>query len=188
MEDENGLTHGAYQWIAKVNGLRKRMPRIDFAVAKQKERYVDDDLYVFQRGKIMVALTNGGTGFKRLAQTISDSPWATGTKVCNIFDPLKDCTEVGANRTFEVVLRNGESKLYAPQEFATASAPDAEEVQGATGRWFSKHWYWLAAALLAAIAAAWALHFVMSKKKARPVKATAAAGGEDSEQGTESDE
>jgi len=117
-ENSYGLQTGAYEWIGKVNNLRKRMSRVDFATAKQLERYVSDDLYVFQRGLILVALTNGGTGYKRVAQHIPDTPWDEGTRVCNIFDPVNDCAVVGKNNSFEVVLVGGVHKLYAPEQYA----------------------------------------------------------------------
>ena len=52
---------GMYSFIAAVNGLRRRMPRGHFADAVQEERYVSDDLYVFMRGQVVAAITNGGT-------------------------------------------------------------------------------------------------------------------------------
>merc|ERR1712190_534175 len=125
-ESKYGLPTGAHDWIKKVNSLRKRMSRVDFATAKQYERHVSDDMYVFQRGLILVALTNGGTGYRRVSQTILDVPWKEDTRVCNIFDAANDCTLMGANRSFEVVLLGGESKLYAPDEYAMPKTPTSK--------------------------------------------------------------
>jgi alpha-amylase len=109
--------NGMYDFIASVNALRHRMPAQDFRHATQYERYVLDNFYVFMRGQIVVALTNGGAHAGRIQQTVPMLPWKKGTKVCNVFWPKDDCMTVSEDYHLTIILDGGESKLFAPEEY-----------------------------------------------------------------------
>lgn len=86
-EPGDGVT---YQFVASVNALRHRIPRAHFAAAPQVELYVDDRMYVFKRGDVVVALTNGGSFDEPRRANLTNTPWAAGTTVCNLFDPIQE--------------------------------------------------------------------------------------------------
>ena len=117
---------GMYDFFASVNALRQRMPAEDFAQAVQYERYVTDSLYVFMRGQVVVALTNGGSGAEELRQTVGKLPWRAGTRVCNLFNPVAGCLTVQTDWQLEIVLEHGEPKLYAPSEYMPPPVPQHE--------------------------------------------------------------
>eukprot|EP01029_Cantina_marsupialis_P021702 TRINITY_DN5249_c0_g1_i1.p1 TRINITY_DN5249_c0_g1~~TRINITY_DN5249_c0_g1_i1.p1 ORF type:complete len:463 (+),score=102.06 TRINITY_DN5249_c0_g1_i1:184-1572(+) len=79
-----------------------------------RELYALDDLYVFARGSLMVATTNKGSNAGDVSVTVPNVPFSNGQTVCNIFYPHSDC-QVVRNHSFEVYLKNGETKVYVPQ-------------------------------------------------------------------------
>jgi alpha-amylase len=97
-----------YKMLATMNAVRKEM-RI--WSEPQVERYLDDDIFVFSRGKLTVAVTNRDSTQKR---TVNFHPYADGTVLCNIFWAT-DCVTV-TNGGFDVVLVGGEPKVFRPQQ------------------------------------------------------------------------
>ncbi|EFC43633.1 predicted protein [Naegleria gruberi] len=81
----------------------------------QVERYVANNFYAFSRGNVFVATTNVGSSYGRLQYTITYHPYSDGTVLCDIFWGNNDCETV-TNGQFTVVLLNGESKIYYPQQ------------------------------------------------------------------------
>ena len=70
-----------------------------------------DNLYSFSRGEFLVAVTNSNNVVQ---VTVPNTPFADGTTVCNIFYPTTDCQKV-TNKSVNIYLANGESKIYVPQ-------------------------------------------------------------------------
>eukprot|EP01017_Pseudomicrothorax_dubius_P025664 TRINITY_DN2797_c0_g1_i6.p1 TRINITY_DN2797_c0_g1~~TRINITY_DN2797_c0_g1_i6.p1 ORF type:complete len:464 (-),score=110.43 TRINITY_DN2797_c0_g1_i6:103-1494(-) len=77
----------------------------------QIERYVDDNFYAFSRGDVFVATTNVD---KTINRTISYHPYHNGEILCDVFFPDNDCILV-LNGVFNVVLLNGEPKIFVPR-------------------------------------------------------------------------
>jgi len=95
-----------YSKIAAVNAQRKKSQIWNH---DQVQRYVDDSFYAFSRGEFLVALTNSANDQQR---QVTYSPFAEGTRVCNIFWPTTDCQTV--SNGVNVYLANGEPKVYVP--------------------------------------------------------------------------
>lgn len=78
----------------------------------QIERYVDDSFYAFSRGTTFFAFTNQPD--QQQTRTITYHPYSEGQMICNIFNPTQDCVRI-QNKQFTVTLKNGEVKIYLPQ-------------------------------------------------------------------------
>ena len=106
----NNLNRGSdmYDYLAKINAARKKYQIWNQA---QVERYVDNELYAFSRGKFFVAITSKVSG--GVQKTISYHPFSNGETICNIFYPTSDCLVV--NGSFNIYLLNGEVKIYVPK-------------------------------------------------------------------------
>lgn len=96
-----------YKMTAKINAARKAG---EIWNHPQEERYVTDNFYAFQRGEFLVATTNTGN---QQQVTVPNTAFADGTEVCNIFND-SDCQTV-SNKSVNVTLQNGESKIYVPK-------------------------------------------------------------------------
>jgi len=77
------------------------------------EHHVGGHLYVFSRGKVLVALTNVGTTGQPINVTLTSHPFQNGQKVCNILMD-NDCTTIAGY--LQLALNHGESKVYQPQQ------------------------------------------------------------------------
>eukprot|EP00966_Prymnesium_polylepis_P050575 1170872-Prymnesium_polylepis.1 len=112
---------GMYAFTVRVNKLRQLMPRDQFADTEQYERYVSDSLYVFQRGQVVVALTNTGSRVMEQRQLVTNLPsmWKAGTRICNAL-VQGDCSTLSADYQLEIYLLGGESKLYTLATYAEA--------------------------------------------------------------------
>lgn len=97
-----------YGFLAKINKARKNS---QIWASGQVERYADSEVFVYSRGKFLVALTNKVSGM--VEKFISYHPFSNGEVICNIFYPETDCITV--NGGFEVYLSNGEVKIYIPK-------------------------------------------------------------------------
>lgn len=86
----------------------------NWSTSKFQERYVLDDLYCFSRGNVFVTISNYGNNQGNKNWYISNTPYSSGTTVCNIFWP-SDCVTVMSNGQFQVSLNNGESKVFVPK-------------------------------------------------------------------------
>jgi len=89
-----------YVFISKINAARKKYQIWNQA---QVERYVDNEIFVYSRGKFLVCITNKVSG--TVTKFVSYHPFANGEVLCNIFFPDTDCITV--NNGFNVHLLNG---------------------------------------------------------------------------------
>ena len=105
-----------YKMTSKINAARKKMQIWNHAV---KEQYVTDNFYAFSRGEFLVATTNTND---QQQITVPNTPFADGTKVCNIFYPDSDCQTVNGGNV-DVTLQNGESKIYVPADSLDEQKP-----------------------------------------------------------------
>ena len=89
------------------------------------EKWVDDQLYAFTRGKFFVAVTNQVYG--QVHADVPNTGFTEGQIVCNIFYPT-DCPTI-KNGVLGVYLNNGEVKIFIPKtsEYWTTYAADVEE-------------------------------------------------------------
>lgn len=97
-----------YKFIATINNARKRFQIWNQA---QVERYADNEIYAYSRGKFLVLLTNKVNG--SVSKFISYHPFSNGEVICNIFYPDSDCITVSGG--FNIYLLNGEVKIYVPK-------------------------------------------------------------------------
>ena len=82
------------------------------AALDQRELYVTDNFYCYQRGdKFVVALTNTGTGGGQLHYVVKTS-FTPNLLVCNIFWGESDCMTVKSDGSLDIYLNNGESKVF----------------------------------------------------------------------------
>ncbi len=95
-----------YQLIAKVNSQRKKSQ-----IWSQEfvERYAAQNFYAFSRGKFLVALTNTTN---QQNYKVTYHPFTEGETICNALYPT-DCQVVSGG--VQVVLNNGESKIFVPK-------------------------------------------------------------------------
>jgi len=96
-----------YKMTAAINKARKAHEVWNHPL---EEKYVLDNVYAFNRGDMLVALTNHNDQ----AQFSPEAPWSEGTQVCNIFYPDSDCQSVQGGK-INITLMNGESKIYVPK-------------------------------------------------------------------------
>ena len=138
--DVEGVT---YQFVAKVNKLRRRIPRPDFADAPQQEMWSSATAYAFKRGQVVVAVTNDGRSGGSRSIFLQNTTWSVGTIVCNLFDP-SDCIYVSQDNHAEITLVGGEPKVYAPSHYvcvdgvACGSPSSRESGVGAVKQWASQ--------------------------------------------------
>jgi len=99
-----------YQYLKLLISFRQQQQVWLF---KQIQRYSDSNFYAFTRGKVFVALTNGGSQQDHVLVNITYHPYIDGQKLCNLFFPTTDCFVV-ENGQFQVYLENGENKIYYP--------------------------------------------------------------------------
>ncbi|GAQ80506.1 hypothetical protein KFL_000550355 [Klebsormidium nitens] len=100
-----------YKFIAFVNKIRGTYRVWRYP---QKEGWSGDDLYVFTRGPVLVALTNRRAPNPQTLPGTSHN-FRPGERVCNLFFPSADCETVGADGTLRIVLLNGEQKIFVPK-------------------------------------------------------------------------
>mmetsp|Transcript_160470 Transcript_160470/g.295735 ORF Transcript_160470/g.295735 Transcript_160470/m.295735 type:complete len:421 (-) Transcript_160470:92-1354(-) len=112
-----------YRWLATIGQVRQMLPKEDFAHAGRIDLWAAPDLYVYMRGKVLVAVTNVGASFRTIEQDIK-TPFKEGTPLLDAFDG-KISHRVRREGWFRIRLCAGESKMYVPSSevFAAASAP-----------------------------------------------------------------
>jgi len=99
-----------YNYIKTIINFRKSH---EIQALDQVQRYSDDNFYAFTRGSVaFVATTNVGANGQQVKRTITYHPFASGTKLCNLFY-VTDCISV-VNGSFDVYLNNGEAKVFYP--------------------------------------------------------------------------
>jgi glycosidase len=114
---QRGYSTGSpwYQWLAAVGKLRRLLPREDFVDAELVELWSRPDVFVFTRGRVLIAVTNGGSLWPPInnsSVSTSLTSWPSGTALCNVFD-IADSIIVEQGFV-KIALKDGESKLYAP--------------------------------------------------------------------------
>ena len=97
-----------YKFTQTVNRARQAQGVVNNAFA---EKWVDDQLYAFTRGKFFVALTNQVNG--QVHADVPNTGFTEGEIVCNIFYPT-DCLPI-KNGYLGVYLNNGEAKIFLPK-------------------------------------------------------------------------
>lgn len=80
---------------------------------QQIERFVNNDLYCFSRGQVVIAMTNRTNRVEAFVNNLPES-YKPGVVVCNLFYPAADCLKV-TNSGLQVVLLGGEVKIYLPR-------------------------------------------------------------------------
>lgn len=110
-----------YKFVQTINRARQAQGSASQPFA---EKWVDDNLYAYTRGKLFVALTN------RLNQQVhADVPntgFNEGQTLCNIFYPT-DCVKIVGGK-LPVYLSNGEAKIFVPASSSFfQSAPKSAE-------------------------------------------------------------
>uniref|UniRef100_A0A7S3NW73 Glycosyl hydrolase family 13 catalytic domain-containing protein n=1 Tax=Euplotes crassus TaxID=5936 RepID=A0A7S3NW73_EUPCR len=77
------------------------------------ERYVNQDIYAFSRGDVLIATTNVHTSFGVDITYLPDS-YKEGDILCNVLSTGNDCITV-TNGSLNVHFDDGEPKVYVPQ-------------------------------------------------------------------------
>lgn len=103
-------TSDLYVFIQTVVQYRKKA---QIWTKPQVQRYSDDTYYAFTRGDSFFSFTNVGANGGDVDRTITYHPYADGTKLCNLFYPVKDCVTVVGGK-FDVHHEHGEVKIYYP--------------------------------------------------------------------------
>ncbi len=94
-----------YKFLGDINRARKTAQIWN---QPQVERYVDNEIYAYSRGKFLVLITNKVSG--SVSKFISYHPFSNGDYICNIFYPTSDCMTVTGG--INITLLNGEVKIY----------------------------------------------------------------------------
>ena len=76
------------------------------------DRYVDDNLYIYNRGPMIVGLTNKVLPLQTVV--VKNIGLPEGRQVCNIFLPT-DCTQVWLG-SIQFPLKDGEVKIFLPKD------------------------------------------------------------------------
>ena len=99
-----------YNFVSKVVNARVQNQIWN---SQPNELWVDDKLYVFQRGQTLVAIGNNYEGTTQ--QNVSmNGNFNEGDRLCNIFYPNDDCVQVQSGKV-EIYLANGEPKVFVKQ-------------------------------------------------------------------------
>mmetsp|Transcript_1008 Transcript_1008/g.1000 ORF Transcript_1008/g.1000 Transcript_1008/m.1000 type:complete len:341 (-) Transcript_1008:24-1046(-) len=96
-----------YQFVTKIVKYRKQMQLWNYPWI---ERYADHNFYCFSMGNAVMAFTNTDNSIQR---SVTFNPYKEGDVICNIFWS-GDCVTI-TNGALNVVLLNGEVKLYMPK-------------------------------------------------------------------------
>jgi len=108
--------HAIYQHIQKVIAARKQFQIWNTSYT---QRYADSKFYAFNRGKVLICLTNAGGSGGQQSRYVYNLPYAVGSKLSNIFYPDSDILTIGNQGSATIYLNNGESKVYIPRTIDT---------------------------------------------------------------------
>mmetsp|Transcript_6689 Transcript_6689/g.6555 ORF Transcript_6689/g.6555 Transcript_6689/m.6555 type:complete len:185 (-) Transcript_6689:32-586(-) len=103
----NQTTSEMYIFVTQIVKYRKQMQLWNYPWI---ERYAQSNFYCFSRGLATMAFTNSPNNIQ---YSVTYNPYTNGQVVCNIFWQ-GDCVTI-TNGALNVVLLNGEVKLYMPQ-------------------------------------------------------------------------
>jgi alpha-amylase len=118
MSNHFDTTGRKYKYISMIGNLRRQMKPEDFSRAPQQTIFADrPDIFAFQRGKVLVVITNKGSSPSLISQWVKvDKVWKDGTVVCNLMWVETDCMTV-QNGALRLNLQDGEGKVYAPPAY-----------------------------------------------------------------------
>lgn len=102
-------TGDQFRWLSLVLAYRSFAALWTNALVPQ---ILDDSVIAFSRGTSFVALTNSNASTVTRAVSGSQSPFAAGARICNLFWPTQDCLTVGAKGQWTLVLNDGEQKIF----------------------------------------------------------------------------
>ncbi len=95
-----------YGFIKELNQIRRNHKVWEH---DHVERWVDNDMFVWSRGFILIATTNRQYKVER---RVNYHPFKPGQRVCNLlFDG--DCVTITSDSLLHIVLEQGEQKIYA---------------------------------------------------------------------------
>lgn len=100
--------HEIFKFVQAINNARKASKS---NTQQQFEKWVDDNLYCFKRGNMVVAVTNKVYDLSVMVPNIG---FTEGTILCNIFWD-NDCVKVAGGK-IPVDLKNGEVKIFLPKK------------------------------------------------------------------------
>ncbi len=112
-------TNDIYTFVQKIMKARKATQSYNYYFY---EKYVDDQIYSYGRGKFFVALTNVLEG--QVHRDVPNSGFDEGQVVCNIFYPT-DCLAI-KNGILPIYLNNGEAKIFIPKTSSYFTSGDME--------------------------------------------------------------
>lgn len=101
--------HELYKYIQLLNRARVAQ---GITTQPFAERWVDDNIYAFSRGKFFVGLTNKVNGQYKVE--VPESGFSEGETVCNIFHQ-NDCVKI-QNGMLPLYLNDGEAKIFIPKD------------------------------------------------------------------------
>lgn len=99
--------HELYKFVQTINRARAAQGAQSQPFA---EKWIDDNLYAFARGKFFVAVTNRVN--MQVKANVPNTGFSEGQNVCNIFFS-GDCVRISGGK-LSVYLNNGEVKIYLP--------------------------------------------------------------------------
>lgn len=115
--------HEIYRFVQTVNQARHAQgaPSQPFA-----EKWVDDNMYAYTRGRFFVAVTN--KPYMTVSNDVPNTGFSEGETVCNVFNS-SDCTTIRSGK-LSVSLNNGEVKIYIPKSssFFSSKRKHAREI------------------------------------------------------------
>jgi alpha-amylase len=101
-------TTDLFKFTQTLNKARQAQGVVNTAFA---EKWVDDQIYAFTRGKFFVGLTNNVYG--QVHADVPNTGFSEGEIVCNIFYAT-DCATI-KNGVLGLYLNNGEVKVFVPK-------------------------------------------------------------------------
>ncbi len=109
---------GMYTYVQTIIKFRKTSM---FYLHPSQELWADQNFYSFSRGNVLFAFTNEGKDGNLIRHRLTGFgvPWKKGTEVCNIFYPIKDCLVIEEDYTIDIVLTDGECKVYTTTKNST---------------------------------------------------------------------
>lgn len=101
--------HEIYKFVQTINKARKAQGA---NTAGFNEKWADDNIYAFTRGRFLVALTNRVNG--QFSADVPNTGFSEGQVLCNAFYP-SDCVTI-KNGKLLLYLVNGEAKVFLPKD------------------------------------------------------------------------
>jgi alpha-amylase len=120
-----------YTYISRIVTARKLFGIAGLAL-DQQERWTDTALYVFSRGKTLIAVTNALSA-NAILPSLSN-PFAANSRACDFMSDrmpnFNPCVESGSDGSFNVSLTNGNFALYVPAQVLNVQLSLSSPVYG----------------------------------------------------------